>query len=170
MASQDYRWTEETQIAALAPSQTLLLSIYRRWLKGLECRDSRHWEAAWREASRSLGQDAGRDALSALECLLRRIAGHALRSVSYHPPCCGYLAEDECLLLEAVAAAGQRESEALFAQLVGAQGLGAVGQAARDLSRAFAAGGHALPRLERSLAAQQGCDVYAAPARSATLH
>lgn len=136
--SDDFRTT------SLTDPEALLLSIYRKWLKGLECRDSRYWEGAWREVSRALGGDSGRAALSALESLLRRIAGHALRTVSYHPPCCGYVAADERLLLGAVAAAGRPESDFLLGRLVGAEGLAEVREAAEALAAAFAEGGHAL--------------------------
>ena len=140
----------DIRTTSLTTSEALLLSVYRQWLKGLECRDSRYWEGAWREVSRALGGDAGRAALSALESLLRRIAGHALRTVSYHPPCCGYVAADERVLLGAVAAAGRPESDFLLGRLVGAEGLADVREAAVDLSAAFAAGGHALRPPERA--------------------
>ena len=136
--------SDDIRISSLSTSQALLLSVYRQWLKGLECRDSRYWEGAWREVSRALGGRAGRAALSALESLLRRIAGHARRSVSYHPPCCGYVAADEQLLLEAVAAAGRSESDCLLGRLVVAEGLPDVRVAAVALSAVFAEGGHAL--------------------------
>lgn len=159
----------EIRISSLSASQSLLLSIYRQWLKGLECRDSRYWEAAWREASRALGGSAGRAALTSLECLLRRIASHAVRSISYHPPCCGYLAGDESLLLEAVAAAGRKESEIALLRLVSRDGLAEVCDAARDLACAFAEGGQALrqPDVELSSQSASGIEwVSAAP----TLH
>ena len=142
--------SSELRVTSLTEAEALLLSVYRQWLKGLECRDSRYWEAAWRELSRALGGDAGRAALCALESLLRRIAGHARRTVSYHPPCCGYVAADERLLLGAVAGAGGAESDFLLGRLVAAEGLGEVRAAAEALARAFAAGGHGLRPLRES--------------------
>lgn len=161
--------SDELRMASLTSSEALLLSVYRQWLTGLESRDSRCWEGAWREVSRALGGNAGRAALSALESLLRRIAGHALRTVSYHPPCCGYVAADERLLLGAVAAAGQPESDFLLGRLVGAEGLAEVREAALALAAAFAEGGHVLRPPDRETAAWNHPACAALPA-TPTLH
>lgn len=161
--------SEELRISSLSSSEALLLSVYRQWLKGLECRDSRYWEGAWREVSRALGGDAGRAALFALESLLRRIAGHARRSVSYHPPCCGYVAADEQLLLEAVAAAGRPESDYLLGRLVVADGLPEVREAAVALAGAFAEGGYALLQPNQDTAPRGYAVTDAVPA-TPTLH
>lgn len=161
--------SDDLRTTSLTSSEALLLSVYRQWLTGLESRDSRYWEGAWRELTRALGGNAGRAALSALESLLRRIAGHALRTVSYHPPCCGYVAADERLLLGAVAAAGQPESDFLLGRLVDAEGLAEVREATQALAAAFAEGGHALLPPNQAQGAQAwpaGVGVAATP----TLH
>ncbi|MEX1306355.1 MAG: hypothetical protein WEA84_14460 [Rhodovibrionaceae bacterium] len=162
--------TEEIRITSLTSSEALLLSIYRQWLRGLECQDSRYWERAWREAARALGGNAGRAALSSLECLLRRIAAHALRRVSYHPPCCGYLADDERLLLGAVAGAGSAQGDLLLTKLVRAEGLGEVREAAATLAEAFAEGGCGLRTAASGAQPWQGVDLHELAPASSRLH
>ncbi len=136
------------EVGDLTMQERLLLHVYRQWLRGVTTRDARHWQFAWCEMSTAMQPAVAREALGALERLLRVIAGHATRIVSFHPPCCGLLAEDEHLILGLIASAQHgrpRQLEATAARLVSPVGISGVAEAAETLAGALAAGGLHLP-------------------------
>jgi hypothetical protein len=122
----------------------LFLGVLRHWLSGIACGDIAHWELAWREVSGRIGPAAGRCALTALERLLRTIAGFAVRKIDYRPACCGFVSLDEAAILRLVAAVqlGDRANAGLIAvDMVSPEGAMYVVAAARSLGEALDLGG-----------------------------
>jgi hypothetical protein len=123
------------------PEHTLIWS-FRYWVCGHVHGHARHWDLAWRHLREVLGDEDGKRAVSALEGVVRAICRHAHRPVTYHEPHCPCLGADEQRLVSLIAAC-QRGDWLLASgeaqQLVDAEGVGELIDAAARLARLLSA-------------------------------
>jgi len=152
-----------TSLSHLEPSQRLLIYGLRRWIMGLHERGAWHWSLAWDAFAVELGPTISREALRALDALVRELAASSRRRFRYHHPCCPLLTPDEVTVL-GLAAACQAENavhrEAVAHWLVHPRGFERLIRAGSDFAAALAA---ADLRLEAPLAARREAVATAGP-------
>lgn len=145
------------EMAELSEAEAFLLRSLRRWIVGLQQRDSRHWSMVWHDYAVALGQDDARLLLTALTALVRGLCGHARRPFVHHRPCCGCVSPDEACLLALVADCQRGDEFAALTRatwLVQADGVADVTAAADDMAAILAGHGYRLSATHSGAAAQ----------------
>ena len=135
------------QMADLADSERLILSVFRHWLVGLVDKSGSRLSLAWNELARELGAARGRAAMSALIGLVRAL-GHVRRPLRHHRPCCSCVSVDENALLSFLATCQRQDWTLARSQaewLVAPDGVGDLLENGIKLSAALGSGGQSLP-------------------------
>ena len=133
----------------LSEAEAFVLRCLRRWLVGLEARDTRHWSVVWNDLAGRYGSEDARLLLSGLTALVRGLCGYARRSILHHRPCCGLVSADEACLLALIADCQRGDdfaADSRAAWLVTAAGTAEVTAAADDMAAILTAHGHDLGR------------------------
>ncbi len=136
-----------SQMAELADSERLILSVFRHWLVGLSDKSGSRLSLAWNELARELGAARGRTAMSALIGLVRAL-GHVRRPLRHHRPCCACVSVDENALLSFLATCQRKDWPLARSQaewLVVPDGVGDLLESGIKLSAALDSGGQSLP-------------------------
>ena len=97
-----------TQMQELSEVEKTLIRSYRRWIAGMRMNDERYWSVVWTELSSFLDDQSARLILGGLLSLIAAIGNFSRRPVRLHPPCCGYVCEDELLILSLIGACQRR--------------------------------------------------------------
>ena len=136
------------QMTELTEAEAFVLRCLRRWIVGLQQRDSRHWSVVWNDFAGAFGPDDARLLLAALTALVRGLCGHARRSIVHHRPCCSGVSPDEACLLALIGDCQRGDEFAAAtrsAWLVVADGTADVIAAADDMGAILTAHGYRLP-------------------------
>jgi len=158
----------------LGEAERLIASSLRRWIAGHADSDPRHWQAVWNGLAGALGAADGREALGALESLVRVLWNGARRPVRYHRPCCTMLGPDEFRIVTTLVAAcqgGRWPAARGHAEwLVDGDGVGDLLHAASRLARALARQGRTLSPRHPLQAEVEEMSRLPVPAAGRVLH
>ncbi|SLN45648.1 hypothetical protein [Oceanibacterium hippocampi] len=111
-----------SDVDALSDNERLLIRSFRHWIIGFLSRDSQQMSLARQSYLPRLGEASSRAARDAMQMLVRSLAGAASRRISYAPPSCAVLSDDEQRLLRLVSACQEgngNKAEATIVELTG---------------------------------------------------
>ena len=134
--------TADLSSTMISEAEHTLIWSFRHWVCGHVHGHARHWDLVWRHLRDVLGSEDGTRAVSALESVVRVICRHARRPVIYHEPHCPCLGADEQRLVTLIAACqrgGWRLAAVQAQQLIDAEGVGELIDAAARLARLLSA-------------------------------
>ena len=139
------------QVQQLGHAEQLITRCLRRWVVGAVTGDTRHWNLVWNDLASALGPGRGREALSALDKLVRRSCSGDAGKFRCHVPCCPFVGREELVMLALLSACQSGDGVAVRTaaeELVGSDPQGGIIEAAGGLARQIEAAGLILPRRE----------------------
>ena len=160
-------------VLQLGETEQLVTRSLRHWVVGAITGDARHWNRVWNDLAGALGQARAREALTALDKLVRLACTGEPGRFRCHPPCCRFLGSDELDLLAILSAcqAGDRDTGAALAHnLVAPQHHAEFVSLAATLAREIGAAGLILPRRRSACAEPVPFDGEVLRPADATLH